>query len=127
MATGISLESLSASFAYEWSPIDRKGQADATIIDAVADLVEKAAYVGASCVHLPCLEAPLPQNPADLRRIVNQFAPVLEVARERNLTICLETYWPADLARSVAEMDPYNFKVSFDVGNAVAAGRDPVR
>ncbi len=126
MATGISLESLSASFAYEWSPIDRKGQADATIIDAVTELVEKAAYVGACCVHLPCLEAPPPQNPADLRRIVNQLAPVLEVARERSLTICMETYWPADLARSVAEMDPQNLKVSFDVGNAVAAGRDPV-
>lgn len=126
MAMGVTLESISATFAYEWSPIDRKGRADSTIIDAVTELVEKAGYVGAGSVHLPCLDAPPPENPADLRRIVNYLAPALEKARERSLTICLETHWSADLARSVAEMDPQNLKVSFDVGNVVAAGRDPV-
>lgn len=126
MAMGVALESLSASFAYEWSPIDRKGRADATIIEAVSDLVEKASYLGAGCVHVPCLEAAAPKNPADLRRTIEYFSPALEKARERSLPLCLETNWPAELSRSVAELDPEFLKISFDAGNAVASGRDPV-
>lgn len=126
MAMGVALESISATFAYEWSPIDRKGRVDATIIDAIAELVEKAAYMGAGCVHVPCLGAPQPENPADLRRAIEYFSPALERARERNLALCLETNWPAELSRSVAELDPQFLKISFDVGNSVAVGRDPV-
>ena len=126
LAMGVALESISASFAYEWSPIDRKGRVDETIIDALADLVETASYVGARGVHVPCLDAPPPQNPADLRRNVNYLSPVLEKARERSLSLYLETSWSADLARSVADLDPQHLKISFDAGNAVAVGRDPV-
>lgn len=126
MAMGVAIESISATFAYEWSPIDRKGRVDAAIIDAIAQLVEKAAYTGAGCVHVPCLEAAQPENPADLRRTIEYFSPALEKARERSLPLCLETNWPAELSRSVADLDPQFLKISFDVGNAVAVGRDPV-
>lgn len=126
LAMSIALESISASFAYEWSPIDRKGRVDETIIDALAHLVETASFVGARGVHAPCLEAPPPKNPADLRRIVNFLAPVLEKAQERSIALYLETYWPADLARSVADLDPDFLKISFDVGNCIAVGRDAI-
>lgn len=124
MSMGITLESISALFAYEWSPVDRKGRGDVTVIEAVVDLLDKAASVGASVVHVPCLEAKQPENPADLRRIVQFLSPALGKARERNLTLCLETSWPADLSRSVADLDPDILKISFDPGNTVAVGRD---
>lgn len=126
IALGVALESVSATFAYEWSPVDRKGRVDNTVIDAVAELVEIASYVGAGCVHLPCLDAPAPKNPADLRRTVEYLAPALEIARERHITFCLETYWPADLSRSVADLDPQTLHISFDVGNCMALGRNPI-
>lgn len=126
MAMGIALESVSATFAYEWSPIDRKGRVDLAVIDAVTELVDIAAYVGAGCVHLPCLEAPEPKNPADLRRTIEYLAPALEKAQERNIVLCLETYWSADLNRSVADLDPTTLQISLDVGNCMALGRNPV-
>ena len=126
LSMGVALESISATFAYEWTPIDRKGRVDVTVIDALGDLVESCGLIGAHGMHVPCLEAPEPKNPADLRRVTQQLAPVLQSAKERNLVIYLETTWPADLARSVTDLDPMTLKIGFDTGNCVAAGRDIV-
>lgn len=126
ISMGIAIESISATFAYEWSPVDRKGRVDSTIMESIADLVETASHVGASGVHVPCLEAAPPQNPADLKRMIQFFAPALERARERGTPLFIETSWPAELSRSVADLDPEYWKVSFDAGNAVAVGRQPV-
>ncbi len=125
LSMGIAIESLSASFAYEWSPLDRQGRPDTTIIEAVADLVNSAAYVGARMVHLPCLESPPPREVSDCRKIMEHFHPIIEKAHERHIVVCLETYWPADVARRLTQFDPTVFQVSFDVGNCVALGRDP--
>lgn len=125
LSLGISIESLSATFAYEWSPLDRQARPDATIIDAVADLVNMAAYTGARMVHVPCLEAPAPKHDSEARAIIDLLNPVLEKAHERHIVVALETYWPADAARRLSQFDPTVLQVSMDVGNTVALGRDP--
>lgn len=126
MALGIAIESVSASFAYEWSPIDRKGRPDSMIIEALADLVDTGFYAGAVGVHIPCLDAPAPHQPADCRRFIDFLAPVIEKAKERQMKLFLETYWPADLAGGVANLESGILSISFDPGNCIAAGRDPV-
>jgi sugar phosphate isomerase/epimerase len=125
LSLGIAIESLSATFAYEWSPLDRHARPDVTIIDAVADLVNMAAYTGARLVHVPCLDSPAPKVDSDARKIIAHLNPVLEKAHERQIVVALETYWPADAARRLSQFDPTVLQVSLDVGNTVALGRDP--
>lgn len=125
MALGVSLQSLSATFAYEWSPINRQGQADITVIDALTDVIDTAGYLGISTVHVPMLDAPAPKQISQLLNVFESFTPVLERARERQIHLCLESYWPAQLARELAELDPGTLRISFDAGNAIALGREP--
>ncbi len=125
MAVGVSLQSLSATFAYEWSPIDRQGRADSTIIDALTDVIDTAGYLGISTVHVPMLDTPVPRQVSELLSVFESLTPVLERARERQINLCLESYWPARLARELAELDPGTLRISFDAGNSIALGREP--
>lgn len=79
LAMGITIESVSAIFAYEWSPIDRHGRPDTTVIDAARDLVDTAAYLGAGIMHLPLLDAGHPKTYGELCRIVEHLGPILEL------------------------------------------------
>jgi len=125
LAMGISLESYSATFAYEWPLIDRKGRVDLTSVDALADLVHSAAFLKIPLLHVPLLEAAAPKNPGDLRRYHQYLLPALEIAKQYHVQVSLETNWAADLSLSLAEMDKA-LSISFDPGNCIALGRNPL-
>lgn len=125
LAMGISLDSYSATFAYEWPLIDRKGRVDLTSVDALVDLISTASVLKIPLIHVPLLEATTPKHPGDLRRYQQYLSSALEVASQYHITLALETNWPADFSLSVAEMDSA-LSISFDPGNCIALGRDPL-
>jgi sugar phosphate isomerase/epimerase len=125
MALGITLESLSATFAYEWTPVDRQGRIDTTSIEALEALIETAGYLNISCVHIPLLEAKPPRTGADVQQLHDVLSCCVEKARLRQIHLCVESYWPAELQREFCEREPGTLQVSFDVGNCIALGRDP--
>ena len=126
-ALGIALDSISATFAYEWPPIDRQYRLDSTSIGALAELVETAGYLNIPVVHVPLLELPAPRQEYHQKNLLAALGPSVDIARDRRLRLCLETYWPVSSLRELCEAEPGVLQVSLDSGNIVALGRNPVQ
>jgi sugar phosphate isomerase/epimerase len=123
----VALASLSATFFWWHRLFEAVPFQQQEYTRLIEQLLEQAATAAIPVFHLPCFDAPTPNEPDALRRVLDVLHPLATKAATQGVTIALETLWPAeDMHRFLARVGNRALKMAYDVGNACAANRDAV-
>lgn len=124
---GVDLASLSATFFWWHRLFEAVPSQQQEYVRLLQQLLTQAAAAGIPVLHLPCCDAPTPNEPDALRRVLDLLHPLATQAASLGVTLALETLWPAeDMHRFLARVGNRALKMAYDVGNACAANRDMI-
>jgi len=96
--------------------------------DILIELIKRSSMVGAQAVLISFFEERALNNMEDKLTAVNLIKPALDIARELNVTLGIETEMPAEELKEFVDMfDSKNVGVYYDIGNMVSMGVDVVK
>jgi len=127
VATGVRVTSLCADYLIA-QPLVRLTEADRSAsIDRLERLIERGAMIGVKTIVIPILEHGAIKSADDEAEMVAVLTRLSPHAARHGLRIGVEADLPAPATRALmAKVSSPVLGVCYDVGNAVAAGLDPV-
>lgn len=124
---GIEVPSLSAGYFNRHALIDPRIEARKKNIETLDQLIELCGQGEIPVLVVPCYGANELRRPADERLLRDVLQPLAAKAAAQNVILAIETLLPIDEQTQLLErLNSPAVQLSYDVGNARAAGRDVI-
>jgi L-ribulose-5-phosphate 3-epimerase len=125
--TGVKVKSICADYLME-APLHSKNILLAKASkDILVQLLQNSIELGVSDIIIPCIESCSLAGKEVKDQFIKMLHPVIEVAKNNNINLSLETDLPPKSFLTLLErLDSSFVTVNYDIGNSAALGYDPI-
>jgi len=121
--TGIIIESICADYFMDIPYINANSSVKVSLQEKLIWLIQQASILGVKYIDLPFVDASSIGGIENFDQVIKFVSPALEIAKEKNVIIALETDLnPEDFKKLLEKFSHSHLKANYDTGNSSGIG-----